>query len=247
MRAIAVGILMCVTHSAVASGLSALPLYCDSEYRKRSPWTQGLALHHYCSALDHMNKYYSATTKGSRAWHMVHAMSEFNYVLKNPDPARNPILAEQYLNRGMALKATNKNTEAMKDWYRALDLDPKLSAAYLKLAGFFSEYKQAEKALEIVTLGLRYTPDHKALQRRYEELGGKLPYPKPMLEQPAQVQGKSLEKDGERSGNPDATTQATAATSSPAAPTTEKKFPNPVAPPGKVRGTEDNPYCRFCP
>lgn len=160
--------------------LASLPPFCNPDYRKINKWTKGLALHHYCAGLDHLNKYYTAKSQDKRNWHYSLGMSEFNYVLKHPDPVRNPLVGNQYYSRGKLYSLGGKDIAAVKDWYKAIEVNPKLRRAYLDLARYLAAHDQKDQALKIITTGLRHLPKSKSLQKRYVKLGGKLPYPEPV-------------------------------------------------------------------
>ena len=237
--------------STSASSLMAagnLPQYCDHEYRKTAQWTHGLALHHYCSGLDNLNKFYTAKTKEGKDYNLIHAMSDFNYALNVPS-AHNPILGEQYISRGIAFLLYKKYGEAIRDWHKALEINPKLGRAYTELADYFERNKQTKKSLEIVALGLQHLPGDKGLQRRYIRLGGKLPFPEP-LEKPS-ADSSTLEKqpmekatENKPQNNP---ILATKPTSTAEDENSTPSNPEATPPESDIRGTAKNPYCRFCP
>ena len=162
--------------------LSSLPPYCNPTYRASMKWASGLGLHHYCNGLSHLNKYYKAKTKEGRQDHYREAMSEFNYHLKRNtrDLSHNPLAGEMYYNRGRLYSLAGKDFEASKDWYKAIEVNPRLRRAYLDLATYLNKFDQKDQALKVITTGLRHLPKSKSLQRRYVKLGGKLPYPEPV-------------------------------------------------------------------
>lgn len=137
---------------------------------------------HYCMGRTFLNRYYSSFNRGDAATNLKLASDEFNYLVAHwyPDyPA-----ADIFLHRGIVLSLMKKNAEAITDLTKALSYDSQSVRAYLTLANLFDNQKQQKKALEVVTEGLRNVPESKALKRRYEELGGKLPYPEPIAVQP---------------------------------------------------------------
>ncbi|MBU4500460.1 MAG: hypothetical protein KKG40_09660, partial [Gammaproteobacteria bacterium] len=137
-----------------------------------------LHIHHYCFALNFMNRARGIASVKDRQSTLGAAMTNFNYVLKYTQPGFY-LRSEILMNRGIALSMQHKDGEAMGDLLKAIEIDPKLPRAYATLADMYEKQKNRSKALETVTAGLRHNPDTKSLQRRYTELGGKLPYPAP--------------------------------------------------------------------
>ncbi|MDO9007361.1 MAG: hypothetical protein Q7U80_03985 [Thiobacillus sp.] len=169
------------------------------------------------------------------------AMTNFNYVLKYTQPGFY-LRSEILMNRGIALSMQHKDGEAMGDLLKAIEIDPKLPRAYATLADMYEKQKNRSKALETVTAGLRHNPDTKSLQRRYTELGGKLPYPAPALAADAEASAaQTTATPTPAATHPGESGTATAPDPTPAmAPAVEP----PTAP--KI-GSPKNPYCRFCP
>lgn len=194
--------------------------------------------HHYCNALNWVNRYWGAQSAKERGYALQRAMDNFNYMVntEKPDFA---LRAELYSNRGEVFKLMGKLGEAAKDFNHALSINPRLLKPYLQIADMHVAGKSTARALEAVTEGLRQLPDSKALQRRYLELGGKKPFPEPTLTQASEL----------------VTPQAAAVTQVPetvvepgpdhAAPSVSE--PTKATEPHPVIGTPNNPYCRFCP
>jgi tetratricopeptide (TPR) repeat protein len=165
-------------------------------------------------------------------------MDNFNYMVnaEKPDFA---LRAELYSNRGEVFKLMGKPGEAAKDFNHALSINPKLLKPYLQIADMHVAGKSTTRALEIVTEGLRHIPDSKALQRRYLELGGKKPFPEPIVTkvpEPVTSQTADVAPITERVVEP-----------VPDLATPPVSESNIEAEPQPPIGTPNNPYCRFCP
>ena len=176
---------------ATDAEIARLPPYCavrlkgntSPEYKQweRTLGPGFLHTHHYCTGLVQLNRYRDHTRRSPQDRAFIcrgcrgnelhgHRASRATYIL----------LPEIYLNRGIAFSLQKRDALAVTDMNKALKLNPHLVGAYLALAMRYAEMKQDDRALEIVTIGLKYNPDVRSLQGRYRELGGKLPYPEPI-------------------------------------------------------------------
>jgi tetratricopeptide (TPR) repeat protein len=188
-----------------------------------------------------LNRYYAASNRGDAASNLSSALAEFGYLVEHWYPEYPA--ADIYLHRGIVLSLMKKNAEAIIDLTKALSYDSRSVRAYITLSDLFDNMKQRAKALEVVTEGLRYVPESKILKRRYEELGGKLPYPEPIAVQPkpeiSADNPKPKETDsGANAANPQAQTSNTSAQESAAGKITDKETSTEGAPPKR--------WCRFC-
>jgi len=229
-----------------ASEMARMPEYCKVKFRSPQGSPEWLAwrdrmgrnfidIHHYCAALNFMNRYWGATDARARSHYLRSALDNFSYMVKAESPDF-PLRAELYSNRGEVFKLQGRPGEAERDFRHALELDPRLTRPYLQLIDLYEGRKQRKAALETATLGLRHNPESKAMQRRYLELGGAKPFPEPFV---AEVKP---EVEPVVPDQPPASEPGAAAPVAPAAPEPETM----VAPPAAI-GTPKNPYCRFCP
>ncbi|MDP1680587.1 MAG: hypothetical protein Q8L39_02270 [Burkholderiales bacterium] len=193
-------------------------------------------LQHYCMGLNLINRSFRISSQKDRAGGLEAALNEIDYTLKNASPDFS-LLPDIYFNHGVANSYLKRDAEALKDLSKAIEKNPRLVKAYNLMADIYEGIKQKQKALESVTLGLQHNPDAKSLQKRYRDLGGKLPYPEPIL--PAQVEAA---KPAEPVANEPA-------------PKKEVEASKPVSASGSAEedtvaqpkiGSPKNPYCRFC-
>ena len=229
--------------------LALLPPYCEAKRNPGSPkrqyWHRSLgrifqSIHHYCAALNFMNRYYR-TPGPERKTLLKFALDDFNYMLKNPDP-NSPLVPEIYVQRAIALKLAKQDSKALRDLNRALKLNPRYTKAYLELINYHTDKGQRSQALKVATRALRYLPEVGILRKRYDELGGKQPYPEPLVkaetqapatkDNPGEAQPESAMPAGDEETMSD---QKTAG--EPAVRVPPEEFP---------REDRKNPWCRFC-
>lgn len=235
-----------------------LPSFCmvkKSELNKTDPMAlqKGISLigqqyqnvHHYCFGLNFLNRYYSASFGPKAKTNLAAAKNEFDYMV-NHLYSGGSLAGESYLYRGIVNSLMKNDTEALADLQQAVSRSPRLTRAHLALADYYSERKQRAKALEAVTEGLRHVPDSKGLKLRYQELGGKLPYPEPIAAQPEP--DNKADKSSEKPAGADAAAgapapQAQAGSAPVQAATADKSVDKETSP---ARPSK-NPWCRFCP
>jgi tetratricopeptide (TPR) repeat protein len=202
-------------------------------------------MHHYCDGLRFFDRALASMgDKEDRRHYLNESTGNFGYVLGHTQ--ENYVMrGEVHVGMARALKLAGKKGEAAGEYIKALRYFPNASAIYQALADLFQDMGDKRKALEMITEGLKQSPDSKGLKRRYTELGGKLPYPeavaKTMPTEMAGVQFKP-EVSPETAPSPGETTsQATDGTK-----LTAPTGPTPQIEPPKI-GSPKDPYCRFCP
>ncbi len=225
-----------------AAEMAALPAYCGARFNEGSEafktWrsTMGgdfIHIHHYCAGLNFLNRSYGMSSTKDRQGTLGGAVREFDYVLTHASPEFY-LRAEILMNRGVAMSQLKRPGEAIANLNQAIEKNPELPRAWMTLADMYDAQKQRAKALETVTEGLRHNPGTRSLQRRYTELGGKLPYPEPIKpEPPAQATTPPMAEPAAGAAEPVET-----------APVQTTDAPETTAP--KI-GSPTNPYCRFCP
>jgi len=210
-----------------------------------------ISMHHYCIGLNFLNRAYGSVGYEQRS-NSAFARDSFTYCIRNW-PETHPLMPEIYLNLGKAMQLGGSAVEGVKYYYKALSLNPRLRDAYLELADFYAFNNQRVEGLKVVTEGLHYLPGEKVLQRRYIELGGKQPYPKP-LEQPTakgedgtnhkQVDDKSVQDSSVTEKKGSTSPDETAPEVLPSGAEDSTPPEQDVQP--KI-GSKTNPWCRFCP
>lgn len=219
--------------------IAMLPAYCDAKMGRRTPeavsFWQGqmghnnwIHIHHYCGGLIELNRYYSSST-GRKKANLHNAVKEFTGMI-NAFSSDFYLLPEVYLNRGKAFKFMGRDSQALSDFMKALELNPRLAPASIDLADLYAKSGKKEQALSVLKEGLEHSPTTNSLRRRYQELGGDLnaipEIPVPAADPPEPVLSEVVSEpaDAAKAAEPDTTT------------VTEPKI-----------GNESNPWCRFCP
>jgi tetratricopeptide (TPR) repeat protein len=196
--------------------------------------------HHYCFGLNYLNRYYRAPYAPGAKSNLAIARGDLNYMVEHLH-TDSSLAGESYLYLGIVNLLLKNDAEALLDLMQATSRNPRLVKAHLALADYYSEHKQQAKALEVVTKGLRQVPDSKPLKRRYQELGGKLPYPAPVVASPEPVAKAEKPAEDVKANKPtnQPVTEPSAKTDLPVEKAIDKE--------DAVMGTPKNPYCRFCP
>ena len=186
--------------------------------------------HHYCWGLVEKHRAYAAVSASNRASQVKNWRGEMQYIVDwiaktNITwfylPMVHREIAESYMQ--------DKNyPNAIRSINTAIGLNPECTPCYFLLSDIYEQLKARDKALAAVTEGLKHAPAARGLQRRYTELGGRLPFPEPYVK-PEIPSEPAAEKEPAATGAPDSTKAEVA----PAEPVREQ-------PAG-------NPYCRFCP
>lgn len=235
------------------SEMASLPPFCKAKM-KSGPgsldykmWANKLGsdfghTHHYCVGINSINRYYRSRSQQDKRFNLNNARGNLEYMVTHADPAYS-LMPDVYLNLGVVYSLMNQPAQAITHFNKAIELNPRQPRAYGALADYYLKNKQAAKALEIVTAGLRYNPDTMSLQRRYTELGGKLPYPAPASEAASTPQTPSTGLQVSPTPAP-ATPPEASVPERAAEKTADTTASSPETP--KI-GSPTNPWCRFCP
>jgi tetratricopeptide (TPR) repeat protein len=215
-------------------------IYNGHDTSDRENW---MHMHHYCDCIRFTNRAYASVGRPQDViYNLENAIDGCDYVLSHtkPDFFMRP---EVHVQKGMALILAKRDYEAVEEFLLAIKGNPGLVKAYFELGRVQKRLGMKQEALKTVTDGLRFVPNSKALQSMYTELGGKLPYPEPLIKktEPAVVTTVRVETPLDA---PQVDVSGTATESSPPA---EKPVDAATLPPEPPKiGTPKNPYCRFC-
>lgn len=232
------------------SEIRLLPPYCAAKFAGKGAayenWKSALGpgfmdVHHYCTGLNFLGRYYRSRTPEDKNYNLKKAISDFNYMIGANKPGFS-LLWEIYMNRGLAHSLGKQYGSAIADLKKAESLNPKSSRVYQLLADIYVSMAAKDKALEEVTEGLRQVPDSRPLKHRYDELGGKKPYPEPY----ARVEEKAEEKVAPTPDSESEQESTSAAQPSEIQPTEEVR-PVPQSNAAPDKNQKSNPWCRFCP
>ncbi len=203
------------------------------------------SLHHYCDCLRFTNRALSAMSGKNKndVGHNLHeALLGCDYVIAG-SPPNFELLPELHLQKGVIYSLRGDTTLAAAEFSKTLATSTKHLGAYTGLADIYMRLKSNDKALEVVSTGLKYHPDSKSLRRMYEALGGKLPYPTPAttLGAPAQTTATAADSGKAVTTNPAGNAQT-------GAQVPDEQVQTATAPqPEATDRPTNNPWCRFCP
>ena len=240
-----------------------LPPYCggpgggdwDAILGKEKIWNN-----HTCYGINRINRYYKYRRAKEKNLQLETALHDFGYSIDHLSPGFK-LMPEIYYYRGVVYKLLGRNAEAMSDFLKSINLDPKYVRSIAELADLYGgKMGNKEKALEFVTEGLRHSPDSKPLKRRYAKYGGKMPIPEPYT--PPVAQGDSVKSENKANDQGDTSRSSAAETRSGSAVShtnTPEAVPASVQPNGvnanqpapapnqRKIGSPSDPWCRFCP
>ena len=191
--------------------------------------------HHYCWGLLDKQRAFASVETSKRTFLVKTWRSEMQYIVDwtaksqinwEYMPVIHMEIAESYMQ-------DKDYSNAIKSASKAVELNAEFTRGYMLIADIYEQIKDRAKALATVTEGLKRTPTSKALQRRYKEFGGSMPFPEPYTKP---VESATLEKNTPTVENamPDKSEEGLALPS------------NAPAEPEKI-GVPGNQYCRFCP
>ena len=215
-------------------------IYNGRDQSERESW---MHMHHFCDCIRFTNRAYSSLGNwNDMRYNLQVAVGGCDYVFQHAKPGFY-MLPEVHLQKGKALRLYRQEGKALTEFLAAIRGNPKLPAAYMELADLQVRSKKPQEALKTVTDGLRHNPDSKPLKRRYTELGGKLPYPTPVVATPDPV--KPSEAAAPAPASPTDTPVAPSVSSPSATPSPPPSTSAPESLEPKI-GSPKNPYCRFC-
>lgn len=233
--------------------LLTLPRYCHVRIRalntpEYKEWERKMGpdlihTHHYCGGLSYLKRYYGATTERERQVLLRLAQDNLEYMVNHASPGYS-LMPDVYFRLGEVHRFAGRAGNAKASYDKSIELNPRVASAYGGLADLYIKLGQQSKALEVVSEGLRYNPETRSLQRRYRELGGKLPYPKQVDPSPAapdsSEQGNAPETVTGLKPETESPVAGDAGASTPASSTSTEAIEQRI-------GSPTNPYCRFCP
>ncbi len=238
-----------------ATEMKSMPDYCQANSEgqhsiKFKNWAERLGpqfydFHHYCAGLNQMYRYQRLLTDSNRNYYLSRAVPEMNYAMDKLPP-NFPLAGEMYLNRGLAKQLMRQNAAALTDFQKAINNNPKLTQAYISIAEFHEKANQKQKALDLISTGLREVPDSKALKRKYIKLGGKEPFPVQITET-SKIEQKIVTEPSENIMAKEPTNSSTTAETVKAITKESNNSANDTKSIAPNETSSKNPYCRFCP
>lgn len=241
-------------YAMTAKDMQMLPSYCSQlsagHYEPAVSFPAGMPnAGHYCHGLKSIARATAqATNRHEIQENLQAAVGEFRYVLGHSEvsPEYYAYLAMVRTDLGRVYDRLGKVADSSREFLEAIRLKPDYVAAYIGLIDFYRKLGNREDALKTASEGLTHAPESKTLQRRYRELGGKLPYPVPVNGEPNMASpAEAPARNTAAPGNGNDTTVA----APPAAPSQvdDQKQPQEAKPQETKIGSPTNPWCRFCP
>ncbi len=196
-----------------------------------------LHIHHYCFAVNFVNRARRAHDQKDRIYNLGLAKSNYNYVIKATEP-RFWMRPQIYVELGRVHLQLKEAGDALRLFNDAIRFNPAYEPAYHALIDVQRQSGRAKDGLEVATAGLQRIPDSQSLKKAYLELGGKEPFPEPIAKAAPEPPTASSAPEPE----PDrADKTATAAV----APTAEGTAAS-GSPPGDSAPVPTS-GCRYCP
>lgn len=188
-------------------------------------------MHHYCYAADFWIKYRNARTEQDRRFHRNSIRTNLEYIVTHtrPDFFMRP---QVYLELAEVHRLSSQHSESAKYLQNAINFNPRYAPAHVALVALFQQQGANAAALEAATLGLRYLPQSSSLQNLYLALGGRKPFPEPVVEQPP----PSLSESTPQEEQPQESAELQS----------DRNADTPKEGEG-VATTDPNSGCRFCP
>jgi hypothetical protein len=229
-------------------------IYNGRDTSDRGNW---MHMHHFCDCIRFTNRAFAAMNRPSdMKYNLQVGIGGCNYVLGHTTP-NFYMRPEVHLQKGKAVLLGKQDAQAASEFLEAIHGNPNLAQAYVELSNLMARIGKKSEALKWVIDGLRHVPENKSLQRRYTDLGGKLPYPEPVkTEQPASASPvappqASATSTGEASDQKSPVVEQKGSELPPAVGTPPTAQPTPPASPDTSSkapiGSPSNPWCRFCP
>lgn len=234
-----------------AAEVQVLPPYCKEKItgvsdgiNYASQYVGGWAdLHHYCYALNNINRYYGTFDQNARRFYLNGVLGDFQYLFSHtaPDFWLRP---EMHTQKGKLLVSAKRGGEAAAEFLMAIQENKNYAPAYVALSDFYRNLGQKPKALSTVEDGLKYAPDDRVLVSRYRELTGHAFVPPAVSATPSEGKASGVKTDANTAIQPAVSIPAPASEGTVAPVATQ---PAPAAEDSPKIGSPTNPYCRFCP
>ena len=128
------------------------------------------AMHHYCWGLMKTNRsVLLASERQAKIFYLESAITEFDYVITHASEDF-VLLPEILTKKGENYIRLGRPWLAIPEFERAMELKPDYWPPYAHLSDHFKSTGDRERARELLTRGLSFAPDAKALRSRLAEL-----------------------------------------------------------------------------
>ena len=166
--------------------MNVLPPYCRAQpfLRDQQKWPVSQAeidkwnrilgpcyehLHHYCTALNSINRAQRSVDETSRGTYFDNARANIEYVQRNC--TRDFVLMpEVCVKRGYVLRMLGQHAVAAREFIRAMSLRPDYVPAYSALSEYYVDLGNLEEAERVLQQGLEHAPKSGLLTTKLDEL-----------------------------------------------------------------------------
>ena len=197
-----------------------------------------LHFHHYCYAVNFLrNRLSSVRTPSDRKWMFNTIIANYAYVLENGEKTF-WMRPQIHLEMGRVYEQMQEKGAAMGQYTQAINFNPDFQPAYLPLIAVQRDLGDSKGALATATEGLRRFPSSTGLKKSYLSLGGKEPFPEPIIKKAAVPQDARPQASVTTKDEPQGSDASVAS----------KPAVKP-APDDQAESVEDevDRSCRFCP
>ncbi len=159
---------------------AALPPYCTVRSREQNTanyasWNNKLGpknfihIHHYCSALNHINNSYKQTKPILRMRELNNAIGGLDYMFDHAEPSF-ILMPEIHLKKGDVFRLLKKYGDAITEYHQSIQIKADYIPPYRKIADIYIELGDKKSAIDILQKGLKQKPNSKSLKRRLKSL-----------------------------------------------------------------------------
>ena len=166
--------------------MNVLPPYCRAQrflqdeqkwpvsQAEKDKWNRILGpgyehLHHYCYALNSINRAQKSADETSRRRYFENARANIEYVQRNC--ARDFVLMPEFcVKRGYVLRMLGHHAVAAREFIRAMSLRPDYVPAYTALSEYYVDLGNLEEAERVLQQGLEHAPRSRLLTTKLDEL-----------------------------------------------------------------------------
>lgn len=130
--------------------------------------------HHYCFALNYINRSYLVKSNSDRLGMLNRSINEFDYVIRAAKDEKFVLLPEVHTKKGKALLGLGKGDLAEAEFRRSIELKSDYWPPYAYLSDYLMDKGRVGEAEKVLDEGLGQTPDAEALKKRKAALGKKI-------------------------------------------------------------------------
>ncbi len=158
---------------------SKLPSYCTDKMKSKNKeadqakWYKlyGKSFrhtHHYCAALNAINKSYGVS-KAKKSELLGFAIMQTDYMIKHSSP-KFALMGEIYFTRGNCFRRLGDVQRAVTEYMQGIQINPKFTLNYSALSKIFKKQGNITEAKKILEKGIKHIPSSKLLKKRLKNI-----------------------------------------------------------------------------